>query len=494
MDRERVTKLFSKSVLTFIFAFALGIFVSSFVFVPPLVLLLITCVALLSLLAEKIFKNAISPEALLLSVVLTAFALGGLRYAVKDFHEPITPSLEGVVVSESEQRDNTTRFVFRANNNEKALVSTGLYEEINYGDRVVLKGKFERPGIIEDTDGGRPFDYARYLAKDDIYHTMSFAQVEVVSAGHGNFLKAALFKVKTSFVYKAKEVFAEPYASLLAGLVVSGRDAMPRNILDEFRRAGIIHIVVLSGYNVTIIAEFLRRAFEKFFLFTRYAAIPAVASGASIAGIIFFVLMTGAEATVVRASLMVLTVIVAKMLGRDYSAPRALLLAGFVMLLENPKILVFDPSFQLSFLATLALIYVVPIVEKFLKFIPDNLTLRTTIATTLSTQLTVLPLLVYSMGNISLVSLPANVLVLLIIPYTMLLGFLATTLSYISGVLALPLAYLAHLLLAWIIFISSFFGNMKFASLTVPVMPFWLVLIAYLALFGVIAYLSRERL
>jgi competence protein ComEC len=190
----------------------------------------------------------------------------------------------------------------------------------------------------------------------------------------------------------------------------------------------------------------------------------------------------------------VLTVIVAKMLGRDYSAPRALLLAGFVMLLENPKILVFDPSFQLSFLATLALIYVVPIVEKFLKFIPDNLTLRTTIATTLSTQLTVLPLLVYSMGNISLVSLPANVLVLLIIPYTMLLGFLATTISYISGVLALPLAYLAHLLLAWIIFISSFFGNMKFASLTVPVMPFWLVLIAYLALFGVIAYLSRERL
>ncbi|MCR4279411.1 MAG: ComEC family competence protein [Candidatus Zambryskibacteria bacterium] len=468
-----------RAIFIVIFSFAFGVLVSSLIFVSPIISVFLIVVALAILAGEKLHQNKISWEVLFIFLALIFFSFGSLRYAVKDFYESTTPSLEGVVVSEPEQRDNATRFVFLSDNREKVLVSTDIYAEVEYGDKVILNGAFKRPGIIENEDSGRNFDYAAYLAKDDIYHTMSFAEVEIVGKGEGNPIKHTLFKVKRSLVSRMKEVFAEPNASLLAGLVVSGRDAMPQNILEEFRRAGIIHIVVLSGYNVTIIADFLRKFFEKVFLATRFAAVPALASGASIAGIILFVLMTGAEATVVRASIMVLTVIVAKMLGREYSAPRALLLAGFIMLLENPKILAFDPSFQLSFLATLALIYVVPIIEKFLYWITDWWNFRGIVATTLGTQLTVLPLLVYSIGDLSLVSLPANVLVLLIIPYVMLLGFIAALLSYIGFIIALPFAYPAHILLVWILGVSNFFGNMSFASIVVPNVSIVVVLVLY---------------
>ena len=449
-----------RAILISIFSFAFGIFVSSFIFLTPVVSTFFIVTALAMMLGEKVWTGKTEKEILFVALALISFGLGSLRYAVKDFHEAALPLREGVVVSEPEQRDNATRFVFKSDNRERALVSTDIYSPVQYGDRVKIDGKFKIPEMIED------FDYPAYLAKDDIYSTMSFAKVEIISSGHGNKIKSALLKIKHSFVGKIRENFSEPYASLLSGLLVSGRDAMPKDILEEFRKAGIIHIVVLSGYNIALIADFIRKVFRNNWL--------------SIIAILLFVIMTGAEATVVRAAIMVLTVILAKMLGRKYSAPRALVFAGFIMLLENPKILVFDPSFELSFLATLALIYVVPIVHKYLKFIPEKWSkLKEVVATTIGTQLTVLPLLIYSIGDFSVVSLPANVLVLLIIPYTMFVGFAAATLSYVSAFLALPLAYLAHLLLAWIIFVSNFLGNIPFASLAVPNVSAWLIALVY---------------
>lgn len=223
----------------------------------------------------------------------------------------------------------------------------------------------------------------------------------------------------------------------------------------------------------------MRKIFENFFIWAKIGAGPGTAASASIIGIILFVLMTGTEATVVRAALMVLVVIAAKLFGRAYSAPRALLTAAFLMILHNPKILVFDPSFQLSFLATCGLIYLSPVFEKFLKRL-SWASMRAVFATTLATQITVLPFLIYSMGDVSLVSLPANVLTLLFIPITMLVGFTATIVAYLSSVVAWPLSYVAHLLLSWILGVSHYLGNLSFASISVPLFPFWIVIIIYL--------------
>lgn len=428
----------------------------------------------------------------MLSLVMLSFGLGALRYAIKDFHQRLIPTFTGVIVSEPDEKENTTRFVLRSDNGEKLLVSTDLYSPIHYGDQVEVSGKLAEPGSISDGPG-RPFDYAKYLAKDDIYFTMSFARVEVLSQGHGNQIKRALFKLKHSLIAKMREIFNEPESSLLAGLIVAGKAAVPRDILEAFRRAGVIHIIVLSGYNVTIIADFIRRICEHLFLWLRMgmnlpAQIgPRAAALASVFGIILFVLMTGAEATVVRAALLVLTVVMAKMLGRSYSAPRALLAAASLMLLHNPKILVFDPSFQLSFLATGGLIYLSPVVESYLGRVPAGWGLRATLAATIATQTAVLPFLIYSTGSVSLVSLPANVLILLFIPATMLGGFIATLVAYVSPLMALPFSYFAHLLLAWILLVSDYLGNLSFAYVASPQFPFWVVLLCYAGLIIILA-------
>jgi len=465
MDQKRNTN----NIFVFIFGFLTAVLVSSFVFIAPFVSILALFVGIAVLCIEKILHKVANKEVLFLSLVLISFSLGALRYSIKDFHEPLIPSSSGVVIGEPEQKENTTRFVMKADNGEKVLVSTDLYSPVKYGDRVKVEGKLQEPGIIDDGTG-RSFDYGKFLSKDDIYFTISFAKVEVLSSGEGNWLKQALFGVKNSLISKMKNILAEPESSLLAGLILAGKTAMPKDVLEEFKRAGVIHIVVLSGYNITIIAEFMRAVFRS--------------AKFSVLGIIFFVIMTGAQATVVRAAIMVLAVVLAKVLHRDFSAPRALLAAAFLMIIHNPKILVFDPSFQLSFLATCGLIYFVPVIETFLTRIkmPELWGIRTVLATTVATQITVLPFLIYSMGNVSLVSLPANILILLFIPIVMFVGFVATLLSYISYFVALPLSYVTHLILSWILGVSHYLGNLTFATLSISIFPFWVVIIVYMVL------------
>ena len=136
------------------------------------------------------------------------------------------------------------------------------------------------------------------------------------------------------------------------------------DLLQLFRIVGLIHIVVLSGYNMTVVADGVARLFR--FLSLRSRTVVGTVL------IILFSLMVGGGATVIRAAIMTILALIARTLGRVADAGRLLFIAGIIMLLENPRILLGDPSFQLSFLATLGLIYLSPLVEKRLMWIPSE--------------------------------------------------------------------------------------------------------------------------
>lgn len=210
-------------------------------------------------------------------------------------------------------------------------------------------------------------------------------------------------------------VVPEPHASLLGGLVFGAKRSLGTELLDKFRTAGVIHIVVLSGYNVTIVADAIMRALS--FLPQTFSMMFGGA------GIILFAIMTGGNATIVRASVMALLVVIARATGRVYEITVALIVAGFLMILHNPKILAFDASFQLSFLATLGLVYLAPLLERYFHFVPKKFQIREFALSTTATQLFVLPFLLYRIGEISLVALPANILILAFVPLTMFFWF-----------------------------------------------------------------------
>ena len=110
---------------------------------------------------------------------------------------------------------------------------------------------------------------------------------------------------------------------------------------------------------MTIVAEWIMKIFS-FSSFPKNFGI-----GAGIITILLFVLMTGGSSTAVRAGIMASLALFARVIGRNYDVGRALVIAGVLMVLVNPFILVFDVSFQLSFIATVAVIFFSPKIEKY---------------------------------------------------------------------------------------------------------------------------------
>jgi len=209
--------------------------------------------------------------------------------------------------------------------------------------------------------------------------------------------------------------------------------------------------------------------------------------------IVFFALMTGAGATIVRASIMAILVLLARATGRVSDMTRLLFIAGFIMLLVNPKILVYDSSFQLSFLATFGLLYVSPLVAPYVSRVTDKWGLREVLIATLATQIFVLPAILYKMGEVSLVAVPVNMLVLLAIPLTMLLGFLAGLVGLVSTTLAWPFAFGAFFLLSYELFVVHIFSSIPFATLHISAFPFWAVTLWYLV-YVVILWRAKTKI
>lgn len=486
---------------TFAFGFSISIFLSSFIKLGFTFAILLLCLSFLLFIFARFYLKG-NPEyirVLFFALVLFSFGLSTLRFEFSDIKkrdvfldskigEKVV--VEGIIGEEPVKKDTGVKFVVDFKKIEddnipqgvfgKALVSTSFYPQTQYGDRIKILGVLEEPQNFE-TDDGTSFDYVSYLAKDNIFYQISFAKVEVLASGEGNPVKAVLFKIKNAFLDKLKTQITEPQASLGGGLLLGAKDSMGKVWEEKFRNAGVTHIVVLSGYNITIVAESIMR----FFSF-----LPRVFSFSfGVIGIILFALMTGGSSTVVRASLMAIVLLLARFIRRDYEIKRVLVLAGIIMLLFNPKILVFDSSFQLSFLATIALIFVSPIFSSRLGFVTEKFGLREIVSSTLATQVVVLPLILYKMNVFSLVFLPVNILVLPFIPITMLFGFLSGILGFVSHILAWPASFIAQLLLSYELKVIDIFSSIPMSSVSVKGWGIVFVIIFY----GIIVFWLWKR-
>lgn len=370
--------------------------------------------------------------------------------------------IEGMVTNYPDRRDNYTFLAMKPpEEKKKILVSAPSYGRYRYGDKIKIKGKLEEPENFV-VSSGKEFDYKSYLAKDDIYFLMPYPEIELISRDNGSALKTVLYKTKEKFVESLDLMMPEPQSSLAAGLLVGGKRGLGKNLEESFRRAGLIHIVVLSGYNITIIAETVLRSFSFIYFLPRLSVYFLGAFS-----VILFVIMTGGEAAAVRALIMALLALYARATGRIYNAARALAASAFLMLLVNPR-LFFDAGFQLSFLATAGLIFLSPYFDKRLLFLAKWPRLKETISSVLAAQTAVFPWLMYKTGEMSLVAFPSNILVLPFIPVTMLLSFITGVLGLISNYLAAAPAFLSYLALSYHIAVAQIFSYLPMASVIVP--------------------------
>jgi len=396
-------------------------------------------------------------------------------------------SVTGFVASDPERRETSLHVYLQTHEvngevvEEKLLVILPRDADILYGDTITVRGKISVPSAFE-TDIGRDFDYKNYLRVRGVLAMIRYGTVEHIEDG-GSSLFSFLYATKHSFETSLERVLPEPHASLMEGILLGARRGIPDDLTQAFVISGLIHVVVLSGYNISIVAEAMLRSLAFLPRTARFAI------GGSM--MVLFALMTGAGATTVRASIMGLIAILARYMNRPASALRALGLAAFLMLLWNPLSLVYDVSFILSVLATFGLITLSPFVEKYLPTFFDRVpSIKSIAASTIAVQIYILPALLYFTGVLSFVSFPANILALPVVPIVMLLGFISGLLGLLHPVLAIFPAALAHVLLQWMLWVATTSAALPFSATVVAEFPLWVAAGLYIPLtwFAITAY------
>ncbi len=477
-----------KHFYTITFSFFTGVFVASFVYLNKW---LFVGIAICSLSGFFINKFRSRGTSLLVCLVCVSFSLGVIRFQISktdvhplDEYVETKTSFTGIVCAEPEDREFTQRFCFQPviesqPTQDRIVVSANRFPKYEYGDELTLTGKIEFPENFTAYEGGPEFDYISYLEKDSFRYILSRPAIRKIGDGKGSRLVSVLISIKSAFMSNVEDVLPEPHSSFVAGLLLGEKGGLPQYISDNFKRSGLTHILVLSGSNVTVVAEALMNIFS---------FLPRLAGQfAGAFSIILFAVMTGASATTIRATLMAMVLLMSRGVGRRYDVVRALILAAVAMLMHNPRILAFDISFQLSFLATIAVIYVSPIVKEYLGWVTERFGFRETLAMTLSVQIFTLPFILYKMGEISVIALVPNLLVLPLVPYVMFGGFLAGMIGffghfgYIGHMVAVPIAWTTQAALSYMLKVVEFFGGFVFATTKITIGVWWLF-VSYVAL------------
>ena len=209
-------------------------------------------------------------------------------------------------------------------------------------------------------------------------------------------------------------------------------------------------------------------------------------------GILFYAFLAGFEPSIVRAAIMGILVFMAQLTGRQNSAFLGLFSAGFIMLFVNPS-LIFDIGFQLSFMATLGLIYIRPIFfrKKNLKKLIEKSVVGEDVATTISAQIATLPILLANFGSFSFSSILVNALVLWTVPVIMIIGGISALLGLIFAPIGQILAYISIPFLLYFETVVDFFGA-RSSQLTIDHLPLTIFFGYYLILFSIILRLRKR--
>ena len=490
----------SRTFFVYCFSFLLGVFLFSIFDWRFSFLFIVVCLVVLFSFVIIFWHN------ILLRFVffcLFFFVFGSLRYLVtvpinnnknlvSFFGE--TEVVEGFVSSEPDIRLDGVRYIVSAQflSEEKTkqkritikgnfYFKSGLYPRYKYGDKLRITCLLQKPEPVED------FRYDKYLARYGVFVDCIPSQIDKIGENGGSFFLKQIFALKIIIAGKINTLWHEPYASFMAGLLYGYRGGLG-TLNDLFSRTGVTHIVAISGYNITIVSTILIAFCTRFYI-PRKKAFWLI-----VFGIFVFVIFAGASASVVRAGIMGVLVLLTKQIGRKANVANVMVLTVTLMTLQNPYILVWDVGFQLSFISTLGLIYIVPIIEKYFAKMLEIFGVKESLVTTLGAIVATLPLILYQFNRLSIVSPIVNILILWILPWIMFSGFLVVVLSFVFLPLAQVLSWLAFVMMKYIVVVVTFFANLSFAVIDLK-FSLWTMFFSYfLIIFWVYKNIKKKKI
>ena len=438
---------------------------------------------------------------ILASLCLIALFSGVLRFQSSlptinknclQFYNDQTVEFRGIVNTDPDIRDKTTHIYLSATEikldkewhevSGTVLLFVPRYPAYSYGDMLQVIGKLETPSQFDD------FDYEGYLARQGIYSTMLYPEIEIAGTGKGFKPLEWGYSLRNHLSQTLAEVLPEPQASLAKGIILGIRGNIPSSVNYAFSRTGTAHILAISGLHLSIVAGILLSIGIWLFGKKHHLYIWLAL------GIIWlYALITGMHPPVVRAAIMASLFLTAELLGRQRSAITALAFAAALMVGTSPQTL-WDASFQMSFLAMAGLIFLFPPLRAWgRKTVKATLgedravasvanLITDSFSVTLGAILAVWPVVAHYFGVVSLIAPLATFLALPALPGIIITGALAGGLGLMALPLAYPLGWLAWLFLSYMLLVVNGFAALPISAIEAGTINANLIWIYYLVL------------
>ncbi len=454
----------SKTCRFFLASFCFGILFGPLLKpIPQIYLLVVLAFGLFLIALVKERKTRI------ITIALFIFVFGIFRYTQSETPKNIplinnsstsSVRVSGIVDTEVEKKMSSQRIILsnvKLRDKKvfgKLLVHMPLYPKVSYSDKLVFSCSIKNP---EPFNG---FSYDKYLESKGVLAICYYPNYVDVIPNKSFSIIGSILKIKEKALGQLTQIITEPHATFLSGLLFGGSSGLSKELQDDFSRTGTSHILAASGFNVSL--------FSFVFLSWIIATPIGRKRGIYLTAILLlaYAIMAGMNPAVIRATILAFVILVGALVGRKASTFNALLFAGSAILLVNPRLLLDDVGFQLSFVATWAIIFLVPKWKSKFDIVPEAFGLRDAFVGSIAAIVATLPIIIYHFGSVSIIAPIANFIILPFVPYLMAFLAIALFVSVLSIQAATLFALPAWALSFIVLHIIKLFSAIPFSYIS----------------------------
>jgi len=391
--------------------------------------------------------------------------------------------IKGRIVDEPAYKNGKIRFTLKPviiDNvpQKKGLIQVTVHTDGNavdleYGSLTEISGQIRIPQGKRNIGG---FNYQKYLASRGISGILNISDkdLKVLDGKETFWLKSAGYKLRQVILRGLYKCLPSDEASVLAGMIIGYTSEMPDEMEESFRKAGLSHILVVSGANLAFVI------LPIVWLFRKIGFGPRLAAAMALPFVIIYVFAAGLDASVARASVMAGIMLMGQILWRKSDIYCSLAAASIIILLANTYML-FDIGFILSFAATLSLAVLYdPVLKKLPERIPGLI--RDIVAGTVAAQIGVAPVIAYNFNTVSVISVVSNILVVHLTGFLTIMGFIVSVTGNLSHGFGRIAGLLTGTIMKILLFLTQGLSNLPWAEIRIATPPLILVILYYLFL------------
>lgn len=350
---------------------------------------------------------------------------------------------------------------------KEAIPETRIGDLVTAEGRVRIPRGYLNPGML---------DIELLYRTEGVTATLAAGQKGIkVEQVEGEGFKRWIASVRLHYLETMQEVMPKEDAAAIFAMLFGGYTGLQPELLAAFTATGLVHILSVSGSHISLLAAVVA------YLAALFRLPKALRASLVIAVIVIYALLSGCVSPVLRSALMGGLAFIAVALERERESRRILLLVGLTLLLINP-LLLFQLSFELSFMATAGLLYLAPVVRARLAALGLPRWLAAGLSITIAAQLATLPIIAWYFSRLSLSSLIANLTVLPLVELIIVVGLLAGLAAFILPVLGGVIYALDSLLLGLVYELSRALAALPGSQVYPPALGPWLTLLYYLLL------------